>query len=348
MVIKNKYYKPIILSEFEKHPYTYSKEEITSMCVFQDLPITFIGRYAKLMNWKAVCEYHYEKLTPKYIKKYLEYIDWKELLKHKTIEEDFIREIIDDLYNEMVDIVPHVKFSKEFIEQYSYKFNWSDIWKYQSFDSEFVEKHIEYVYDKRDWRNISIHYKLSKDFMIKYKKKLFWGELVQSQYLDADLIAKCSDCINFYKLLNSPELNEHYERSETTLRYIFSVAQPNVILWWDSNWRNMLSVDFIREFKDRIKENIFFDSIKRDEFNYKIVDEFADIDKHAKYYITDMLKVKHDYAFTTKHCEDFSWWNICNYPEFQIKNLYISCPEERQFLIEQKEFHETMFNKNKW
>lgn len=121
------------------------------------------------MNKK--CKYYLDLITltkhlsEKFIRRYLDYINWDYLSQFQKLSEDFIIEFEDKINWD--DISSFQILSENFIRKYKDRLNWTNICRDQNLSESFIEEFKEYI----DWEEISYKF-LTPEFIFKYRDKL--------------------------------------------------------------------------------------------------------------------------------------------------------------------------------
>lgn len=154
---------------------------------------------------------------------------------------------------------------------------------------------------RRRARHISEQEKLSEEFMDKYNGYLFWEELCKNQEMSEEFIEKHISRIYPRPLLDRGLIGERFIR-----KYAFDINWKTI-----SNSSANLSIDFLREFRDKIDWQRYFNYHVPTE---KFIEEFKDIIPWC--YIPGRVKMSE--SFIRRHRLEmekyYSCWNsICEH-----------------------------------
>lgn len=208
-----------------------------------------------------------------------------------TIEQLYMNEILQK--NDW-DKISKRKLPKEIIDEFKTKINWTIFSEVQN------ESALEESLDNLDWYYVAKNEQISVDFIKKYKDKFDF----------------CVHEPNFYRKLN---LNDFKYLIESNIK----------INWEHCPFLEMLTEDFIREYKDRIDFKRLFENQKLSlefiiEFKDKLeIEHLSEYRKNIDKEFIDALK---DDVYSTK-------WGF----RFFLENRYIS-EELIEYLNEYKPF----------
>lgn len=202
----------------------------------------------------------------------------KYLCSHQKLGKQFMRDMKDHL-NWYV-ISAYQKLDEEFIEEMSDKIDWMTIWGYQHLSENFVRKHM----DKINWREVCYNGQiyLSKKFVIEYIDKLDITNLI---YGHAEVRTE-----ELYRTF----YQSNFFNSKT--RQAMSANPPNNV-----------SVDFIREFRDKI--SLDYKITKFNHSNEQFFREFKDKIGLIGWEHISFWK-KHTWDFLMRFKERINWYGI--------------------------------------
>ena len=244
------------VDKFKANPKQWSQHLIDDMCWFRKLSPEDIDKYGEYLNFDILLQSQPDNVTEDIIRKYQDTFDestWKRICyKKDNLSLKFMREFCNHPYFYWPYICQFQhNLTEEFIEEHKNEVSWGNLFGFQNLSGDFVRKHIKEVKRRQDWVDVSAGCDLDEAFIIKYKSKLVWEHVLQHQRITPTIITECKKYINFDKLLNDVDCYVNYKHTQYCLRVIFNTAPKKIKIRNYSLWRNKLTVDFVREFKDR-------------------------------------------------------------------------------------------------
>lgn len=108
--------------------------------------------------------------------------DWKNIIKHPNLPEDFIDEYF--YYLKPFGLERNQKLTIYLLVKYQKNLNWQIMSKTQDLPEELMEKYKKYL----NWNYISEYQNLSIHFLKKYSKYLNWEKLCNNKNLTTQLL----------------------------------------------------------------------------------------------------------------------------------------------------------------
>lgn len=156
---------------------------------YQDLSEGFILRRGGQMDWKVICKYQVNKLSPNTIVQAANTLYWKYLIKYQTVPESIIEKFMQPgvLSTQIIDLRLVAKYqhlSDTFIQNHWTKLDHNIITQYQNL-SEFLLK--KYAADL-DWALVCRYQTLSETFMIQNHLKMVWKKVMLYQCISPQFV----------------------------------------------------------------------------------------------------------------------------------------------------------------
>ena len=125
-------------------------------------------------------------------------------------------------------IVMHKKLSENFIREFkNYFHNWTGICRYQSLSEDFIKEFSNRI----DWECISKHQALSDGFIEEFKDKLSWCSISKYQSLSENFIRRFKDRINFICISECHDLsNEFISEFDLDINSNFNFMTHNEVI----------------------------------------------------------------------------------------------------------------------
>ena len=257
------------MRQFIKDPQSFTQRRIDNMCNEDVLDEEFIRKYHRFLNWKVIsATQHFSK---KLIEDFAAWIDWYYYFtyKYEEITDDFIREFVDYL-NWSEIIKTEYKFSKDILREFQDRVDWHTYarWRaipinfmvemkdripftncllHQQFSEEFIEKYIQKFtntnyYNHYGWMMIPRTQTLSEQFIDKWKNHINWEEVCEKQKLSIQFMRDHANYLVWGKVMAYQKLDEQF-----ILDYGDKITKKNVIIFQN------LSQDFMRKhFSDTV------------------------------------------------------------------------------------------------
>lgn len=187
----------------------------------QNLSMHFIETHMQLIkdkSFRKIAIVKYQRLTEKYMEKYLDYFGINNLTKYQTFSRRFIEKHKHDISWYMLDKYQSFSYTEKFIKRYRKYIRlshlaWPDIINTSAVSPEFLEKNKKYFSDiDRMWsyycmNQKNLKYILDDKFIEEHKQDLDWKAIAELQKLPAEFINKYLDYINIDCLKKNKYIN---------------------------------------------------------------------------------------------------------------------------------------------
>jgi hypothetical protein len=136
--------------------------------------------------------------------KNVEYINWYYIIKTQKLNEDFIREIKNEV--DWYFVSKYQKLSEIFIREFQDQVTWDNISKYQKLSEEFIRE----FQDQLDWLNLSIYQKLSENFIREFQNKVNWYNISIYQNITKEFIKEFQNKIDLINVSRYQKLSDEF------------------------------------------------------------------------------------------------------------------------------------------
>lgn len=127
--------------------------------ILTDDQIDFIWTLPKITEYAL---FFTQNVSEEFIRKHLDYLDFRNIINYGHVSEQFLRENIDNI-----------------------KFNWQDVCLHQKLSEDFIRE----FKDKVDWNVISFYQKMSNKFILEFKDYLDWKSMRHNENLQKSTIS---------------------------------------------------------------------------------------------------------------------------------------------------------------
>lgn len=122
-----------------------------------------------------------EWLTEDVLREFKDKVDWKSVVRHISLSEDFLRENWDYLEQKLRknidDITYYHLVNEHFIEEFRDKLYWLYVSSQQNLSPQFIERWNDFL----DWEFISRYQNLTDDLVLKFANKVNWTKIFRYQ-----------------------------------------------------------------------------------------------------------------------------------------------------------------------
>lgn len=207
------------------------------------------------INWEN--EFTRVHFSGKFLCKYKDFFnhdEWKTLSEYQTLDEKTIRELAD--YVDWHRITLSQKLSEPFIEEFLDHMTWEDISIGQKLSDKFIEKYRFMI----DWDELSFKHDLSIKFLRRWKEDINWRNFSQDyrDYYNPKFFREFASYLDWEEI--------YYSGCFMTEKFMREFR--DYVPWSIIAEEKKFSIDFVREFKDKID---FLDK-----WDGKILKEFPD------------------------------------------------------------------------
>lgn len=184
-----------LICEFETNR-TFHRHIAEYIC--QDTGIFFLKFY-KIINWGETI-HRYITLDERILEDYLDYIDWKSLLKHQQLSDEFILKYWHNVQLYFETFQKYQDLSMELLRRFKYIYDWEIISFYQSVTLEVATEFENHL----DWYRISERDTIEPLVLTTFRDRLDWTRICQNinmlEVLDYQQILELENYINWTTL----------------------------------------------------------------------------------------------------------------------------------------------------
>ena len=263
--------------------------------------------YSPDFDWANIAFYANNILSEEFIREFQDKINWKHVSRCQKLSEDFIREFQDKV--NWKEISWNQKLSEDFIREFQDKVYWNNISSFQTLSENFIKE----FQDKVHWNNIFQHKKLTESFLkndfpnLPKTQDIFMLQNLNIAFIFQDLSEEIIRIfIDKYKahkklsIIDWNKISQYQILSENFIREF-----KDKVNWERISQYQTLSEDFIREFKDKVD----WDSISKCQ---KLSEEFIEEFKH-KIYWNKLFKYNEKVNLSKEFKRKYMWVaQLCN------------------------------------
>jgi len=161
--------------------------------------------FPKKISWSNIKD---KKFSSDFIEENVEKIDWSNICKTQTLEEELMHKFADKLdWGKVSRYQPCL--SEDFMDYFQNKLNWTYLCEYQKMSETFMTEHSNHMI----WRSASRFQPMSLEFIEKHKDDVDWNNISMYKHLTTDFIEKYYTVVHIESILAKQNLAEAFIRN---------------------------------------------------------------------------------------------------------------------------------------